>query len=207
MIQHHRLKIVIAFGILTIGVTGASAIPTCQQLIKVYKEKLVKNTVSHATQAKWAAWNKTHPNFKPKSRPKYKLATEEVIQKIAFDCQVPTDQVQVSIDLVPMTFEPKSIAYQSAEEPPTDIFAPPLSTDLTSDSSTPTDSEVSYVPLGSFGTFPGMPIGVVPVIPPVTSLPPVAPPIIAPVPEPASLVFVLTGAGLVFSLKANKAVA
>jgi hypothetical protein len=210
-----RTKVVLACGVflsLTVGVTTVSAIPTCQRLVHVYKEKLVRNRVSKTTQARWNAWNKTHPNFKPKPRPEYKMTTEEVIEKLAFDCQVPVTPVTPPIDgtvaidtsaiaLEPAATDTTSINFEPMVDMAANLFPPP---------SLPTDSDgvsQAFAPIGmSTGMLSGIPsqsaLGSSPSNPPgVSGVPSGTPLSVAPVPEPSNIVLVLTG--VVFFLLAS----
>jgi hypothetical protein len=117
MIASRRVFLLV-FGVLTtlaVGAASVHAAPACQRLVRGVRDKLVPNPVGPATLVRWNAWNKTHPNFHPKPRPKYKLTTEEVIQKMDFDCQVPVDTFDLAIEIPPQLPVP----------PPTDLFPPP----------------------------------------------------------------------------------
>jgi hypothetical protein len=144
---------------LAVGTASVHASPACQQLVGKYVEKMVPNRVSPATAARWRAWNKTHPNFRPKPRPQYKLTSEEVTRKMEFDCQLPVDPVMLALEIPP----------QMPADPPTDLFPPPtLRTVVLA------KTAISTLPLTALAA-------------------PPTPANIAPVPEPSSLVFVLTG--------------
>jgi hypothetical protein len=168
----------------------------------VYKDKLVKNRVSKTTQARWNAWNKTHPGFKPKPRPMYKMTTEEVIDKLAFDCQVPVTPVTPPIDgtlaidtssiaLEPAATDTTSIDFEPVANMATDLFPPPsfpTETDADTQAFAPTGMPTGMLsgipsPGVSLGTAPSNPPGV----PSGTSLS------VAPVPEPPNILLVLTG--------------
>jgi hypothetical protein len=188
---------------LTVGVTTVSAIPTCQRLVHVYKEKLVRNRVSKTTQARWNAWNKIHPGFKPKPRPAYKMTTEEVIEKLALDCQIPVTPGTPPIDFGTTAIDTSAIALEPAATDTTSIDFEPMadmSTDLFPPPTLPTDSDMAlqaFAPTGvSTGMLSGMPpqsvlSGASPSNPPGvssgTSLS------VAPIPEPSNIVLVLTG--------------
>lgn len=192
-----KLKVAfILVGMLAAIALGASTIPVCQRLVIAYTKKLVKNTVSKETQARWDAWNKTHPNFKSKSRPKYKMTTEEVIQKLDFDCQVPTKSVDISIDLVPMSFD-QDIPLEADVDSSTDMTT---STDLTYASDTPALDTTTLA--GDTPSF-GIPPVTIDTLPPVGSTPQ-KPPSITPVPEPPSLGLTLTGALLIVAAAGSK---
>jgi hypothetical protein len=151
--------------ILVLGAAVVQADPLCKRLVREYKEKRVRNKVGKQTAARWAEWNKTHPNFHPHARPKYKLVPEEAVKEVDFACQVPTAPVEVTEILPPI------VPDFHFDSPPTQIvLAPPT---------LPTVVEISTA-----STPPP------PFLPPYS---PGVPPGIAPVPEPSSLVMGLTG--------------
>ena len=144
---------------LAVGTASVHASPACQQLIGKYVEKMVPNRVSPATEARWKAWNKTHPNFRPKSRPQYKLTSEEVSRKMAFDCQIPVDPVMLAMEIPP----------QMPVGQPTDLFPAPTPRTVVLEK-----AQTSTLPVTALAVAP-------------------TPANIAPVPEPSSLIFALTG--------------
>jgi len=96
----------------TLGAGIIKADPVCRRLVREYREKRVKNRVSKETADRWAEWNKTHPNFHPHARPKYKTVPEEVVKQVDFACQVPISSTQISTLLPPaipdFKFEPET---------------------------------------------------------------------------------------------------
>jgi hypothetical protein len=147
-----RRALLLVFGVfitLAVGAASVHASPVCERLVRVYKEKMVPNRVSRTTQARWSEWNKTHPNFHPKPRPKYKLTPEEVAQKMDFDCQVPVDPIELAIEIPP----------QLPVAPPTDLFpTPTLPNVVQATSSTPQP----FAPLGASAAPAPLNIGAVP---------------------------------------------
>jgi hypothetical protein len=162
--QRASLTFVIVLTLLAAAI-GVHADPLCRRLVREYREKRVRNTVSKQTAARWAEWNKTHPNYQPHPRPKYKLVPEEVVKQVQFACQVPTKPVDTSELLPPIVPD-----FNLGPAQPNVVLTPPV---------LPGVVEVSTA-----STPPP------PFLPPYS---PGVPPGIAPVPEPSSLVFSLTG--------------
>jgi hypothetical protein len=160
------LGLFIALMILIIGAVGMQADPLCHRLIREYKEKLVRNRVSKKTAERWAAWDKTHPNFHPRPRPKYKLVPEEVVKQMDFACQVPVKPVEIH-EMMP----PAIPDFTWDTPPPTAVLPPPK---------VPGVVEITTV------NTPAPPF-----LPPYS---PGIPPGIEPVPEPSEFVLMLTGA-------------
>ena len=160
------LSFFIVLIILAVGAVGMQADPLCRRLVREYKEKRVRNKVSKLTAARWAEWNKTHPNFHPHLRPKYKLIPEETVKEVEFACQVPTKSVEITDNLTPV------VPDFTFDAPPVKVVLPPPAL--------PTVVEVSTV-----STPPP------PFLPPYS---PGVPPGAAPVPEPSSLLLTFTGA-------------
>jgi hypothetical protein len=161
--QRTSLTVVIVLTLLAAAI-GVHADPLCRRLVREYREKQVRNTVSKQTAARWAEWNKTHPNFHPHSRPKYKLVPEEVVKQVQFACQVPTKPVELSEVLPPI------IPDFNLEPPRTVVLAPPVLPGV--------------VEISTASTPPP------PFLPPYS---PGIPPGLAPVPEPSSVVLSFTG--------------
>lgn len=198
--------ITIACSVFVAITIGASTIPTCQRFVTTYKQVLVKNTVSKVTQARWNLWNKSHPNFKPKPRPKYKMTTEEVVQLMDAVCPVTTDLIPKSFDLVPTVFEPNSIDLDTSVDTSTDLI--PLvgmddySLPSYSGVDLPTSDSIGYIPsipfYGSSGYVGLIPSGTIP-ISGITGTTTVIP--VAPVPEPSSFVLILIALSVWFCLE------
>ncbi len=151
-----------------IGALSVEGLPTCERYVKSFVEKRVKNPVSRTTAMRWAEWGKTHPNFKPKPRPKYKLVKQEVVRKVDFACQVEAP----APDLV-ATLPPGPLPDMSIEPTPVIMvpFEPPLPP-------TPTDVATNGAPPLVF-------------VPPYTTG--LTPPIVSAVPEPNEFVLLLSG--------------
>lgn len=167
-----RKSTIALFTLLAIAVSTATieGLPTCERLIKTFRDKRVPNKVSADTLRKWALWGKTHPNFKSHPRPKYKNTRTEVVEKVAFACEVPVKPTPVD-DIVP---DFGNIEFGT----PTIDFPPPPLPDV--------------VEIASNGAPP------LPFIPPYS--PGIPPETLTPVPEPSSLLLVLTGAGMLLFL-------
>jgi|GEM_PF-1627160 len=159
----------------------------CEQTVKTVITKLRKNTPSGATIAKWAAWGKEHPNWKPsgklKPRPKY-IPTQQVItHRVALKCEVPPQgPLQMVGTLVPEDLPSAGDLTFPAEDVTGDTL--PL-------------VPRSPVPVTSNGfSPPGVP-PIFPVGPGGTPIVPTVPPIAA-TPEMPSFFFTLTGVALIW---------
>jgi hypothetical protein len=147
-----RRVFLLVFGVfitLAVGAASVHATPVCQRLVRVYKERMVPNRVSRTTQARWSEWNKTHPNFHPKPRPQYKMTSEELTQKMDFDCQVPVDPLELAIEIPPQLPVP----------PPTDLLPPPTPPSVVQAASI---SPLPVAPLGAYAAPTPLNIGPVP---------------------------------------------
>jgi len=166
MTYRRRRSIVLftTLAIAAIGVVSIKADPLCHRLVREYREKRVKNRVSKETAARWAEWNKTHPNFHPHPRPKYKVAPEEVVKQMQFACQVPVKPVEVTALIPP---ELPNFKF--------DPVAPPAM---------PPPELPTVVEISTAATPPP------PFLPPYS---PGVPPGLSPVPEPGSFVLLITG--------------
>ena len=103
---------ILLFGVGTLTVQAA---PSCVRFVKQYSEKLTHHRVSKATAARWAEWNKDHPNYHPKKR-KPRLSPTETMNRVNFDCQVDTTEMQPSLiatDFPQDTLIPPGIMYVS----------------------------------------------------------------------------------------------
>ncbi len=156
--------------LLFVGMSAVSVegLPACERYVKSFVEKRVKNPVSRTTAMRWAEWGKSHPDFKPKPRPRTKLVKQEVVRKVDFACQVDAPNP----DLV-ATLPPGPLPDMSIEPMPAMLitFEPPLPP-------TPTDVATSDAPPLVF-------------VPPYTTG--LTPPIISDVPEPSEFLLVLSG--------------
>ncbi len=172
-----------------IGTVGVHASTDCQHLFRAYKDQLAKHLnhkVSPETLARWAAWNKAHPNYRPTKK--------EAMDKINFVCQVPVDDAAIEDGL------------PSVELPP----VLPLMSDTFLAPSQPTIIVSNLVPPDN----PALPPVADPIYPPVyfpgppTIFSPDTPPPPPPqTPEPASLLLVATALGLMSLLIYRKKVA
>ncbi len=181
-----------------VGTVGVHASTDCQQLFHVYQQQLAKefhqqylarhrhHKVSPETLARWAAWNKAHPNYHPHPTAKESMA------KIDFACQVPMDNSDVAQDLPPVELPPLLPSMG-------DTFPPPSEPNITASNVVPPDSSLqsppgdpAYPPV----YYPGIPTifggGGVPSSPPTPPL--------AQTPEPSSLILVMTALGVLSGL-------
>jgi hypothetical protein len=114
--------LLITFLAITVGTVAVKADPACRRLVREYREKRVRNRVSKETAARWAEWNKTHPNFHPHARPKYKIVPEEVVKQVEFACEVPQTPSRVTALLPPTVpefkFDPVAVVLPPPELPP-----------------------------------------------------------------------------------------
>ena len=74
---------------ISLGVVGVKASTQCVRFV----QKVRHHKVSAATAARWAAWDKAHPNWHPKKTPK------ETLAQLDFACQVPVETKPVDQDL------------------------------------------------------------------------------------------------------------
>jgi len=160
-----------------IGTVGVHASTDCQHLFRAYQDQLTKHLhhkVSAETLARWAAWNKAHPHYRPTKK--------ETMDKINFVCEVPMDDAPLSDELTPIALPPVLNSM-------TDTFAAPAPPNVVVSELVPPDNPVQQ-PVGN------------PIYPPVyypgppTIFTGNAPPPIAPTPEPASLLLMTTAVGL-----------
>ena len=176
-----------------IGTVGVHASTDCQQLFHAYQQQLAKeihqhylagrrhHKVSPETLARWAAWNKAHPNYHPHPTPK------ESMDKIDFVCQVPVDNSLVAQDLPPVELPPLLPSM-------TDTFPSPGEPNIIVSNVVPPDTPLQVPPGDPIYPpvyYPGVPTifgggsgGYTP-IPPLSQTP-----------EPSSAVLMLTAFGL-----------
>lgn len=124
------LVILLTTAAISLGVVGVHASSECVRFIK----KKVHHKVSAATAARWAAWDKAHPNWHPKKSP------QETMAQLDFACAVPLTQKPVDDELLP-ALDLSAFALQpelppdeppvivAMNEPPQDLFPdePPVS--------------------------------------------------------------------------------
>jgi hypothetical protein len=170
-----------------IGTVGVHASTDCQQLFHAYQQQLAKSLHhkrSPETLARWAAWNKAHPNYRPHPTPKESLA------KIDFVCQVPMDNSAVAQDLPPVELPALLPAM-------TDIFTAPSQPNIIASNVVPPDT-----PLQSPPGDPAYPPVYYPGVPTIFGGGPnsqLTPPI-SPTPEPPSVILMMTAFGLLSGL-------
>ncbi len=177
-------KIAILSAVVCVGcfsAIGVQALPVCENLVKSYKQIRVRNKVSPLTAARWAAWGKTHPDFKPHARPKYKLATREVVEKVGFACAAMPHIPHDEIALLP---------------------APPLTDFLPTLPDGPATSLTGVTPGVSEVATENAPV--LPFVPPYSSVG--APLLPSPVPEPTEFVLMMTGLAAVLTLKYRRTI-
>jgi hypothetical protein len=169
MKMFRRAPLLVLLATTTVAVSAATVqtSSTCQRIIHEYREKLVRNPVSKATAARWAEWGKTHPNFKPHPRPRFKLTPEEITRKVDLACEVPKIKVPEVSELAPPMVPDFSFPPEMPNLPPQ---APPSVTEIATVNN------------------PGAPT-VFPPYNPVSVLPPG----LTPVPEPSSWLLAVTG--------------
>ena len=78
---------------ISLGVVGVHASTQCVRFIT---KKVRHHKVSAATAARWAAWDKAHPNWHPKKSP------AETLAQLDFACAVPVIQKPVDGELPPL---------------------------------------------------------------------------------------------------------
>jgi hypothetical protein len=160
-----------------IGTLGVHASTDCQHLFRAYKDQLAKHLhhkVSAETLARWAAWDKAHPHYRPTKK--------ESMDKIDFVCQVPMDTEAIADDL-PML--PAMTDMFTAPAPPNVVVSSLVPPDNPEE---PPIGDPIYPPV----YFPGPPTiftGNTPPTPPIT-----------PTPEPTSLLLMATALGMMSTL-------
>lgn len=86
------LAALVTTAVISLGVVGVRASTQCVRFV----QKVRHHKVSAATAARWAAWDKAHPNWHPKKTPK------EMLAQLDFACQVPVETKPVEQDLPPL---------------------------------------------------------------------------------------------------------
>ena len=87
------LILLVTAAAVSLGMVGVHASTECVRFIQ---KKVRHHKVSAATAAKWAVWDKAHPNWHPKTR-------KETLAQLDFACAVPLIEKQVDGDLPPLT--------------------------------------------------------------------------------------------------------
>jgi hypothetical protein len=126
------LVLLVTAAAISLGVVGVQASTGCVRFIT---KKIRHHKVSAATAARWAAWDKAHPNWHPKKSP------AETLAQLEFACAVPMIEKPVDGDLPPLELTgfnfptdlelppPDAPPVVAMNEPPQDLFpdAPPMS--------------------------------------------------------------------------------
>jgi hypothetical protein len=99
---------------ISLGVVGVHASTQCVRFIT---KKVRRHKVSAATAARWAAWDKAHPNWHPRKSP------AETLAQLDFACAVPLIEKPADGDLPPLELNTFNFA-PNLELPPPD--APPV---------------------------------------------------------------------------------
>src|SRR5215472_5576418 len=101
------LAILVTAGAISLGVVGVHASTQCVRFIQ---KKVRHHKVSAATAARWAAWDKAHPNWHPKT-------PKETMAQLDFACAVPVVEKPADGELPPLQL--------SAFDFPMDMLPPP----------------------------------------------------------------------------------
>jgi hypothetical protein len=99
---------------ISLGVVGVHASTGCVRFIQ---KKIRHHKVSAATAARWAAWDKAHPNWHPKKKP------AETLAQLDFACAVPVIEKPADGELPPLVLNAFNFA-SDFELPPPD--SPPV---------------------------------------------------------------------------------
>jgi hypothetical protein len=117
------LAILLTAAAISLGVVGVKASTQCVRFVQQVRH----HKVSAATAARWAAWDKAHPNWHPKKAPK------EIMAQLDFACQVPVEVKPVDQNLPPLQIAgfdlpldmlppPETPTVVAMETPPPDLF-------------------------------------------------------------------------------------
>ena len=156
------------------GVVAVHASATCERFVRSYVTKPVRNRVSKTTADAWTAWRIAHPNWKPNPknhRPKYLMTRNEAVEKVNFACSVPLEPTDLDLLFSPADFD--------APPPVVDLHAMNTTQIMFPDLIPPEVAEITPNE-----------------VPPLPLIPPQAPVIPGPVPEPGSLLLVASGIGV-----------
>jgi hypothetical protein len=178
--------------VIAAGFIAVQAAPDCARFVHSYVTVPVRNRVSKVTAEAWEKWRVGHPDWKPSpnvQRPKYKLTRKETMEKIEFACSLPTEPMRLDLLFSPADFNapPPIIMFPPPPMEATQIaFPAPMPPAVSETPNEIAQTEwppmIPYVPSIVEGGSPVFPV-----------LPAIAPPGVAPVPEPPSLVLVALG--------------
>lgn len=132
------LAVLLTSAAISLGVVGVKASTQCVRFI----QKARHHKVSAATAARWAAWDKAHPNWHPKKR-----TPNETLAQLDFACQVPvvvnpadgtlppldTAGFDVPMDMLPPPVQPTIVAMNTPppnpfpeDQPSQSFVSPPI---------------------------------------------------------------------------------
>lgn len=165
------LAVLVTAAVISLGVVGVHAATQCVRFI----QRAHHHRVSAATAARWAAWDKAHPNWHPKKR-----SPQETLVALDFACAVPVITKPVNGELPPLELTgfdvpmemlpPEAPPVVALETPPPTLFPE----QVTNSTVTPPIYSPEYPAL--FGFAPAV----------------VAPPAIGVTPEPSSWMMLAT---------------
>lgn len=98
------LAILVTSAVISLGLIGVRA---SEQCVRIIHNK--RHHVSAATAARWAAWDKAHPNWHPKP-------VREAMAAVDFACSLPLIQTPVDGELPPLNLT--AFAFPMGELPP-----------------------------------------------------------------------------------------
>lgn len=151
------LVLLTAAAAVSLGVVGVHASTQC---VRFVQQKVRHRKVTAATAARWATWNKAHPNFHPRKTPK------ETLAQIDFACKVPTEEKTPTEMLPPVelaTFEipremsgpptvpapPSTPIIVATNAPPADLFPLQPSDSIVTPPIYPPEYPVIFGPIGT----------------------------------------------------------
>jgi hypothetical protein len=103
------LATLVTSAVISLGVIGVHASTECVRFIQ---KKVRHHRVSAATAARWAAWDKAHPNWHPKP-------VHEAMAALDFACSVPLIQSTVNGELPPVSLGSFDFAMETLPPPTT----------------------------------------------------------------------------------------
>jgi len=102
------LVLLVTAAAISLGVVGVHASTECMRFIQ---KKVRHHKISAATAARWAAWDKAHPNWHPRKTPK------ETMAQLDFACAVPLVEKSTDGDLPALQL--------TSFDFPTEVLLPP----------------------------------------------------------------------------------